>query len=1213
MRQIANNTFNDGMLMDMQPLTTPNSVLTDCLNGTLITYDGNEFVLQSDDGNGKIYGCKLPKDFIPLGMKEYGGIVYIVSQNPFTGECEIGSFPSPEKTIFTDPEKDIPKTILTRNDLGSNLTSNGISNQVIKLDFGNIDSGLLRPGDKFAIYLTDEGDSNNKFLDSSAFLAFESLLEKYEGLQLATRNLFKLKLVRISADGVSESIKEIVPRFKDGNTNGRFYYNKIEILENENPDGFFAVYNNKINGYLAVILELEQVDEFNLSIGNTVNVKNDSEGNADTFNFDVKLDSTVSKQCKNNICGVELKATILNSDGSVKESKDPIYLNIQESLENWYPYSGQTYSVPPFKNDTETVHIEDLVGDFDVENNIKVEITPYSKFNWFNSLKYENILNYDRLTSTQESLVWKYYLDKSMNIETTPDKMMLSFDFFVRGTRNKRNKLDALYIEFYDVIANASFFYPIQSIADSKTVSLDCFTDLPVKWDPEGGMTQSDGSITTRPYYMLINKNKVNSYNQALSKIDKGDTSGYDEDLRSMAVESPDPIKKIPSVWPLESLFRKSESSWRRYNNLGIDLKEQYSKLRTDNFYIVAICGLDFYEKEDKSIDVQTYVSYNFLWTNGIFNKYWQLSGGENDNFNLKKYPDFLNIGLKALNSSWTDSLSVGELSSNHTSDDPENGKYSFQSYEDPFYPKNSNRRFDTRINVNGEIERSFKVEITPNKAVINYGNLEKPSGSVTFEKSALTRSLLESEFNVVEDNTSDLETNSKAGTITISDGSGGTGYNPEESMSVKISLFSNRKVEDSGMNKELNTPAYTYQTLGENYNIEAIRGTDILNIRARGSKNHRWMTFDVLPEFKSFNDDDEVSQEQQFRDANGTTIGVDNQLKTLIGGQDFKFVHLEAKADHNNVTAGYSYYLYNPSTTPPANTAINYNNDVFLLIRNSNGLINLLDPPFYFLPLRFSAGSNYKQYISKFNEIFRNDFYVRRVDNTATEFYWVPNEGLILNHGNFDSKFNFNPKLLNVKVKNTSIKTLYKGIETSLDLNFYNARKAEANAEDKKVNIKNIGRLFNEEDIDLPFSLPYQKSEEEREIILEDNYTLKNSLFILIKDNTRLTIGNIVEDLRNPEKYLSSDLEEDNGSNYNVLYVKDDYNNPVKTPFRYYNGSIEVTQAMKLSSNRIIAMYDSQVNSKIRFAPLPQAFIGLDDIVLNKLAACGSTVPGPF
>ena len=51
----------------------------------------------------------------------------------------------------------------------------------------------------------------------------------------------------------------------------------------------------------------------------------------------------------------------------------------------------------------------------------------------------------------------------------------------------------------------------------------------------------------------------------------------------------------------------------------------------------------------------------------------------------------------------------------------------------------------------------------------------------------------------------------------------------------------------------------------------------------------------------------------------------------------------------------------------------------------------------------------------------------------------------------------------------------------------------------------------------------------------------------------------------------------------------------------------------MKLSSNRIIAMYDSQVNSKIRFAPLPQAFIGLDDIVLNKLAACGSTVPGPF
>jgi hypothetical protein len=31
--------------MDLNPITTPNSTLTHCLNGTIITYNGNEHVL----------------------------------------------------------------------------------------------------------------------------------------------------------------------------------------------------------------------------------------------------------------------------------------------------------------------------------------------------------------------------------------------------------------------------------------------------------------------------------------------------------------------------------------------------------------------------------------------------------------------------------------------------------------------------------------------------------------------------------------------------------------------------------------------------------------------------------------------------------------------------------------------------------------------------------------------------------------------------------------------------------------------------------------------------------------------------------------------------------------------------------------------------------------------------------------------------------------
>ena len=54
MKQEATNTFGGGLIMDLNPLTTPNNVLTSALNATMITYNGNEFVLQNDMGNGRV-------------------------------------------------------------------------------------------------------------------------------------------------------------------------------------------------------------------------------------------------------------------------------------------------------------------------------------------------------------------------------------------------------------------------------------------------------------------------------------------------------------------------------------------------------------------------------------------------------------------------------------------------------------------------------------------------------------------------------------------------------------------------------------------------------------------------------------------------------------------------------------------------------------------------------------------------------------------------------------------------------------------------------------------------------------------------------------------------------------------------------------------------------------------------------------------------------
>ena len=54
MNKAAVNTFSDGLITDLAPLSTPKTVLTDCLNGTIITYNGNEFSLQNDMGNVKM-------------------------------------------------------------------------------------------------------------------------------------------------------------------------------------------------------------------------------------------------------------------------------------------------------------------------------------------------------------------------------------------------------------------------------------------------------------------------------------------------------------------------------------------------------------------------------------------------------------------------------------------------------------------------------------------------------------------------------------------------------------------------------------------------------------------------------------------------------------------------------------------------------------------------------------------------------------------------------------------------------------------------------------------------------------------------------------------------------------------------------------------------------------------------------------------------------
>ena len=100
MKQNATNEFKGGLNLDLHPIVTPNTVLTDNLNGTFITYNGNEFCLQNDRGNKEV--AKLTNGYTPIGIKEHNGILYIVSVNG--DKTEIGTYPGIDWNIKKEVE-----------------------------------------------------------------------------------------------------------------------------------------------------------------------------------------------------------------------------------------------------------------------------------------------------------------------------------------------------------------------------------------------------------------------------------------------------------------------------------------------------------------------------------------------------------------------------------------------------------------------------------------------------------------------------------------------------------------------------------------------------------------------------------------------------------------------------------------------------------------------------------------------------------------------------------------------------------------------------------------------------------------------------------------------------------------------------------------------------------------------------------------------------
>ena len=160
MRKETSNQFTEGLVSDLNPINTPNTVLTDNLNGTVITYNGNEFSLQNDMGNYELKYCRLKPNYIPVGIKEYGDILYIVSYNPLDRHVEIGSYPSP--LMITTPDlknsNNVIDSIIDENIVNLGLPEGSYLELLNKADriIFNGENFKLNPGDEYCLQLFDK-------------------------------------------------------------------------------------------------------------------------------------------------------------------------------------------------------------------------------------------------------------------------------------------------------------------------------------------------------------------------------------------------------------------------------------------------------------------------------------------------------------------------------------------------------------------------------------------------------------------------------------------------------------------------------------------------------------------------------------------------------------------------------------------------------------------------------------------------------------------------------------------------------------------------------------------------------------------------------------------------------------------------------------------------------------------------------------------------
>lgn len=290
----AQNTFNEGMVLDNHPLMTPNTVLTDALNATLVTMNGNEMVLQNDMGNVRVENAKLPPGYIPIGMKEYGGIIYIACYNPLTNKGQIGCFPSPQRqktaTQISEitPTFKFPDVTYIKEENGEKWYK--INSLLTKCEIFPKGT-IIRSGDKFSVGLPMASMFGTDNIDSTG----ENFISNYDNVEnglvkTPMNRMYTFGVATLDNNGQLRDITNQLKRYKGGQQvqfsnidsdlykfNCGYWQNEMstedkdglvssELMDQTSVQSKLNTYNSKLFGRLFLYAKYNAIDSVDISI-----------------------------------------------------------------------------------------------------------------------------------------------------------------------------------------------------------------------------------------------------------------------------------------------------------------------------------------------------------------------------------------------------------------------------------------------------------------------------------------------------------------------------------------------------------------------------------------------------------------------------------------------------------------------------------------------------------------------------------------------------------------------------------------------------------------------------------------------------------------------------------------------------------------------------------------------------------------------------------